>query len=168
MPKKFEIVRARADELDTILTVLDEAAEWLVTKSIAGPWIPGSFSRQTFANQIARGEVYVAKLGEETVGTITLQWSDELFWPKAPSDAGYVHKLALRPAYLRRGFGLQMLEWAERVSKAAGKNFLRLDCLAENGKIRSYYENLGFIHQGDVEIEGWKASLYQKKLDSDG
>ena len=61
-----------------------------------------------------------------------------------------------------------MLEWAERISKAAGKNFLRLDCLSENGKIRSYYENLGFIHQGEVEIGRWKASLYQKKLDSDG
>lgn len=100
------------------------------------------------------------------MGTITLQWSDALFWPKARSDAGYVHKLALRRKYLRRGFGLQMLRWAENVSKAAGKKFLRLDCLAENSKIRSYYENLGFIHQGDVEIQDWKASLYQKYLNS--
>ncbi len=168
MSNRLEIVRAGEHDLDGVLAVLDEAADWLVTKSIPGQWKSGSFSRQTFADQIARGEVYVAKLGEETVGTITLQWSDELFWPSAPSDAGYVHKLALRPAYLRRGFGLQMLEWAERVSKAAGKKFLRLDCLAENGKIRSYYENLGFIHQGDVDVQGWKAGLYQKNLDSGG
>ncbi len=168
MSNRLEIVRAGKRDLDRVLAVLDEAAEWLVAKGVAGPWIPGSFSRQTFADQIARGEVYVAKLGKETVGTITLQWSDERFWPRAPADALYVHKLALHPTYLRRGFGLQILEWAERVSKAAGKSFLRLDCLAQNGKIRSYYESLGFIHQGDVEIEGWKASLYQKKLDSDG
>ncbi len=168
MSNRLKIVRANERDLDGVVAVLDEAAKWLVTKGIAGPWRPGSFSRQTLADQIVHGEVYVAKLGEETVGTVTLQWSDEMFWPSAQSDAGYVHKLALRPTYLRRGFGLQMIEWAERVSKTAGKNFLRLDCLAENGKIRSYYENLGFIHQGDAEIEGWKASLYQKKLDSDG
>ncbi len=163
---RLKIVRAEEGDLYVVLAILDEAAQWLVAKGIVGPWRPGSFSRRAFVEQIARGEVYVARMGKEKVGTITLQWNDELFWPKAPSNAGYVHKLALRPTYLRRGFGLQMLEWAERVSKAAGKKFLRLDCLAENGKIRSYYENLGFIHQGDVEIEGWKASLYQKKLDS--
>ncbi len=166
MSNRLKIVRANERDLEMVLAILDEAARWLVTKGIAGPWIPGSFSRQAFADQIARGEVYVARMGQETVGTITLQWSDELFWPKAPFDAGYVHKLALRSAYLRRGFGLQMLEWAENVSRAAGKEFLRLDCLVENSKIRSYYENLGFVHQGDVDLRGWKASLYQKKLKS--
>ena len=166
MSNGLEIVRAAERDLDAVLAVLNDASVWLVRKGVAGPWIPGSFSREAFAEKIARGEVYVAKLAENTVGTVTLQWSDELFWPTAPSDAGYVHKLALRPAYLGRGFGLQMLVWAERVSRASGKKFLRLDCLAENGKIRDYYENLGFIHQGDVYIQGWKASLYEKNLDS--
>ncbi len=163
---RFEILRAREADLDTVLAVLDEAADWLITKGILGQWRPGSFSREAFADQIACGEVWVAKLGEETVGTITLQWSDELFWPGAPSDAGYVHKLALRPAYLRRGFGLQMVEWASQTAKLAGKKFLRLDCMAEDKKIRDYYEKAGFIHMSDVEALGWKASLYQKNLDS--
>src|SRR5713226_2938847 len=103
----LEVVLAGGSDLDVVLAVLDDAAEWLVTKGVVGPWRPGSFSREAFAGHIECGEVYVAELGEETVGTITLQWSDELFWPGAPSDAVYVHKMAVRPSYHGRGFGMQ-------------------------------------------------------------
>ncbi len=164
MSSGLELVPAGEGDLDGVLVVLEEAAEWLVTKGIEGPWRPGFFSRQAFADQIAHGEMYVSKVGKETVGTITLQWSDELFWPGAPSDAGYVHKLALRPAYLRRGFGLQMLEWASRTARVAGKSFLRLNCLAANGKLRDYYEKAGFTHVNNVEVAGWTFSRYQKNL----
>src|SRR5712692_1038216 len=160
-----EIVRAGDGNLDSVLAVLEEAAEWLVAKGIEGPWRPGFFSRQAFADQIARGEVYVSRLGEETVGTITLQWKDELFWPGASSDAGYVHKLAVRPAYRGRGFGLQMLDWAGQMAKLAGKKFLRLNCLAGNAKLRNYYEKAGFVHVNEVEVAKWKFSLHQKNLD---
>ena len=149
-----------------VLAVLEEAAEWLVRKGIVGLWRPGFFSRQIFADQIARGEVYVSKLGGETVGTITLQWKDELFWPGASPDAGYVHKLAVRPAYLGRRFGLQMLEWAGRTARLAGKSFLRLNCPATNTKLRDYYEKAGFTHVNNVEVAQWKFSLYQKNLNS--
>jgi len=164
----LEIVRAGGGDLDVVLAILDGAAEWLVSKGVVGPWRPGSFSRQAFAIQLDRGEVYVAKLGEETAGTITLQWSDELFWPGAPSDALYVHKMAVHPVYHGREFGIQMLEWAGRMAKIAGKKFVRLDCLATNMKIREYYEKAGFIHVNDVMVAGWKASNYQKNLDPDG
>lgn len=165
MASKLRIVPALDADLSSVLEVLDEAAGWLVTKNAAGPWKPGSFSRRTFRDQIILGEVYIARLGQETVGTVTLQWKDEVFWPGAPFDAGYVHKLALRPAYFGRGLGLRMLEWAGQAAMAAGKKFLRLDCLADNRRIRDYYERVGFIHKGDVELSGWRASLYEKKLD---
>ncbi len=168
MSNSLEVVPASGGDLDVVLAVLEEAAEWLVSKGIVGPWRPGFFSRQAFADQIARGEVLVSRLGGETVGTVTLQWRDELFWPGASSDAGYVHKLAVRPAYLRRGFGLQMLDWASRTTRLAGKKFLRLNCLATNRKLRDYYEKAGFIHVNDVEVAKWKFSLHQKNLESSG
>jgi len=165
LSNSLEIVRADGGDIDGVLAVLEAAAEWLVTKGVVGPWRPGFFSRQAFADQIARGEVYLARLGEETVGTITLQWKDELFWPGASSDAGYVHKLAVRPAYRGRGFGLQMLDWAGQTAKLAGQKFLRLNCLAGNAKLRNYYEKAGFVHVNEVEVAKWKFSLHQKNLD---
>ena len=68
LSNSLEIVRADGGDIDGVLAVLEEAAEWLVAKGVVGPWRPGFFSRQAFADQIAHGEVYLARLGEETVG----------------------------------------------------------------------------------------------------
>ena len=150
-----------------VIAVLEEAAEWLVRKGIVVPWRPGFFSRQIFADQIARGEVYVSKLGGQTVGTITLQWKDELFWPGASSDAGYVHKLACSPGLSRKRDRSANARWAGSTARLSfGKSFLRLNCLASNAKLRDYYEKAGFTHLNDVEVAEWMFSLYQKNLKS--
>ena len=98
------------------------------------------------------------------MGTVTLQWSDERFWGERPPDAGYVHKLAIRPVYKGKNLGLQILKWAEENARAAGKKFLRLDCMAEDRKIRNYYEQAGFLFRGDKIDPRFKASLYEKPL----
>jgi len=101
---------------------------------------------------------------EGTVGTITLQWSDNKFWGDLPPDSGYVHKLAIKRSHGGKRLGLRMLQWAEAKARAEGKRYLRLDCPASNKTIRDYYEKAGFVHVRDTEMPGWKASLYQKEL----
>lgn len=160
----LRVVPAQEKDLDTVLGILNEAAEWLASRGIPDQWRPGSFSREAFLVQIGRREVYLAKLGREVVGTITLQWNDEIFWKEAPPDAGYVHKLAVKRVYAGRGFGLRMLEWAARQASAAGKKFLRLDCVADNRTICEYYEKAGFTRRGDLQHFGLKLSLYEKKI----
>ena len=54
------------------------------------------------------------------------------------------------PAYAGQKIGLQMLRWAESKARTADKRFLRLNCLAEDRKIRDYYEKAGFVYTGDV------------------
>ncbi len=146
------------------MTILNEAAEWLGSMGFPTRWDFASLSREKFLSQIRKGEVFLAKLGDETVGTITLQWSDLVFWNGAPSDAGYVHKFTVRRVYSGRKLGEKMLQWAAWQASLAGKKYLRLDCLANNKRIREYYEKAGFVHKGDAEPLGWRASLYEKPI----
>ncbi len=97
-------------------------------------------------------------------GTFILQWSDPFWWGDRPPDAGYVHKLAIRPAYKGRGLGIEMLRWAEAKARSEGKKFLRLNCIAEDRGIRDYYEKAGFRHLEDVPGPKALASLYEKAL----
>lgn len=97
-------------------------------------------------------------------GTFILQWSGLFWWSERPPDAGYVHKLAIRPAYTGLGVGGEMLGWAEAKTKAQGRKFLRLNCMAEDRKIRDYYEKAGFVHVGDKAGPLAVASLYEKSL----
>jgi len=160
----LKVRQAGLHDVDIVLGILDEAAGWLKQREIPSVWKPGGFSCQSFLAQISHGEVYIALVDDHTVGTFTLQWTDSLFWGERPADAGYIHKLAIRPSSGGKGIGLEMLKWAEAQAKSAGKRFLRLNCLAEDRKIRDYYERAGFVYRGDVVEPRGRASLYEKRL----
>jgi len=163
-PDRFRVVPAKLEDIDTVLGILDEAATWIIEQRLPSVWKPGGFSRQTFLEQISRGEVHIGMVDDTPAGTITLQWADLVFWGEQQPNAGYVHKLAVRPAYTGQKTGVEMLKWAESVARKAGKEFLRLNCLAEDRKIRDYYERVGFLYKGDVDGPRAKASLYEKTL----
>jgi GNAT superfamily N-acetyltransferase len=158
------IAQAHPTDIDEVLDILEDAARWLVSRGI-DQWRPGSFDRHAFAARIERGEVYLALVGDQPAGTLTLQTSDPLFWPDAPDDALYLHKLAVRRAYAGQGLGYRLLQWAERTTAAAGKTYLRLDCMAESTAMRAYYEDAGFNYRGDLSGRTWSASLYEKRVD---
>jgi hypothetical protein len=41
-------------------------------------------------------------------------------------------------------------QWPSRFEPS----WVRLDCVASNGRLRAYYEAAGFIHRGDVTVAG--------------
>ena len=99
-------------------------------------WQPGSFSRRRIADRIGHGEMYLARLAGQTLGTFALQWLDEEVWGDVPEDAGYVHALAEnrgsngyceRARFRRRGrvrvSGLEVCLYEKRVCfVGAGKH----------------------------------------------
>ncbi len=163
-PAGFRVTPAEPLEIDTVLGILDEAASWLRESRMPTVWKLGGFSRQTFLDQISRGEVFIGLVEDKPAGTFVLQWSDVLWWGERPPDAGYVHKLAIRPSYAGQGVGVEMLGWAEARTRSMGRRFLRLNCMAEDRKIRDYYESAGFSYVKDVKGPLATASLYEKEL----
>jgi len=160
----IEVVRAGVSDLDTVLSILEEAARWLVYRGI-DQWQPGSFSRQRIADRIERGEMYLAKLAGQTCGTLALQWADEEVWGDVPGDAGYVHGLAIRRQFGGRGLGRELLRWAEERAALPSKSYLRLDCIAENRELNEYYERAGFCCRGQAKVWGLEVNLYEKRVD---
>jgi GNAT superfamily N-acetyltransferase len=153
---------ARAEDAETVAGILEEAAHWLTSRGI-DQWRMGDWLRPLLAERIGRGEVYLAWLGDQPVATLTLQWSDEQTWGAMPDDAGYLHSLAVWRAYGGQGIGLALLGWAERTAAMAGRTYLRLDCMARNGALRSYYEGAGFVPRDDLPHDVWSA-LYEKRV----
>jgi GNAT superfamily N-acetyltransferase len=160
------IVQAQPSDLDTVIDILEEAASWLASRGI-DQWQPGSFlgpRYESIADQVNRGEVYLATLDGKPVGTLTLQWEDKKFWGVVPGDAAYVHRIAIRRTCAGRNLGRQLLQWAESTAAAAGKNFLRLDCMAENQALCEYYERANFECRGEIQGKGWRGRLYEKRI----
>ena len=151
---------ARPDEIDVVLDVLAEAAAWLQTRGIE-QW-PDRFERDWVMPAIEAGETWLAEIDGHIVAGLVVQWDDPLCWAGYPSDAGYLHRLAVR----RHGDGLggRLLRWAERRAAAAGKTCLRLDCVASNESLRAYYERAGYQHVGDVSVGPYTQARYEKRV----
>jgi GNAT superfamily N-acetyltransferase len=158
---RLEVRRAGAEDVDEIVRVLSEAAAWLLARGIR-QW-PDPFPRERVLAVVARGDFYLASSGGETVATLALMWSDPTFWGERPPDAGYVHALAVRRAHAGRGIGASLLDWAGEQVAGAGREYLRLDCLAGNAELRRYYERHGFELRGEVAVDDFTSALYERR-----
>ena len=163
----LEVREARITDLDAVLSILEEAARWMVSQRFEG-WTPGAFSRSRIADIVESGEMYLAVLDGHPIGTFALQWQDSETWGNVPDDAGYVHGLAIRRNVAGMGLGRELLEWAEKSVSLSGKKYLRLDCVADNEALNAYYRRAGFGYRGRAVVRGLAVSLYEKEAGVSG
>ena len=169
-PWKLVVARtASRRELDAAAGILDEAAAWLAQRGLPG-WERGSFRKPGTSEREAllaahrSGDLYLAKDDDQAVATVSLLWEDRLYWPDAPPDAAYVHRLAVSRCAAGRRLGRFLLRWAKEEARRRGRAYLRLDCVADDAAIRAYYERAGFRHRHDLRVGGVDMSLYEKAV----
>src|SRR5215471_8252631 len=147
------IATATADDLDRYLDLLEELAEWMHARGIE-QWPRGRArnGRDYYAASVQRQELHLAFVGDEFAGGLRLLSSDPVVWPEiAADDALYLYTLAVRRTFSGRGVGRALLAWAERQVAAAGRRYLRLDCVPGNSFLRRYYEDAGFVARGEID-----------------
>ena len=165
--EEFEVREARPADLDTVVSMLEVAARWMARRGIEG-WTPDGFSRERIAVLIRNGEMYLAVLDGRPAGTFALQWSDRETWGDVPDDAGYVHGLAIRREFAGEGLGREMLRRAEQVVSRLEREYLRLDCVANNEALNEYYRRAGFAYRGSSVVRGLAVALYEKRVGVSG
>ncbi|MGW1893208.1 tyrosine-protein phosphatase [Streptomyces sp. NPDC002004] len=142
--------RAGERDLAELVRLRDDAARWQLAHGI-DQWKPGQLGERHFRERLADGEVWIATLGPDgpTAGAWELWWDDPAAWGPRPPTAGYVHRLMTDRRTAPPGTGLRMLAEAERRIAAAGRDLCRLDCLANNPRLRAYYEQAGYTVVGE-------------------
>jgi GNAT superfamily N-acetyltransferase len=151
----LQIVPAQADDLDRYIELLEEVAEWLSQRGVE-QWRPGSFRQSAlfYTGSIRQGEVQLAFSGDDLVGTLRLLLHEPIVWPDiAAEDAVYVYSLAVRRRWANQQVGRRLLEWAGHRASELGRSYVRLDCMADNAFLRSYYAQAGFQDRGEVDAE---------------
>ena len=86
---------------------------------------------------------------------------------------GVVGRLVVARNAAGRGLGLQLLHHAERLARAEGISFLRLECPSNDERLRRYYVGAGFTYCGDNDLPGanaepWVSSVYERPIAADG
>lgn len=168
-------------DMDDVTRVLNSAARWLTEQGI-DQW-PASFDEDggwrlnKLRAEAARGHVFLLTWGQGSTriplatATVT-DWADPDFaqaWPDGADNALYLLRLAVTPAartlarkYHCPGLGEMMITIAKDNVRYSGRRYLRLDCSRDNTRLHDYYERLGFVRVGTVEVgERRSGALYQ-------
>jgi GNAT superfamily N-acetyltransferase len=158
------IRRATADDLETVLELWLEAADWIFRQKGIHQWKPNSFTLTSVIDHFNKTELFVAEAGETILGAYSVQWSDETIWGERDDEAsGYVHRLVVGRAHAGQGLGALLLNKACEYIYGQGKQRVRVDCMADNVRLNEYYVQQGFAYQGRIDKPYFSASLYEKQ-----
>ncbi|MBY3621938.1 GNAT family N-acetyltransferase [Acinetobacter sp. CUI P1] len=163
--ESLAIRRATDEDVDGIRSLLIDAAQWIHSVHGFRQWRVESFEREIVDAFVRDNEVFVASLRNELVGCFSVHWGYEEIWGvQFHEDAGYVHRLCVARKRKGEGIGCELIHYAESYVRAKGKSWLRLDCMADNPSLNSYYVSLGFVLQGRFDAGFWSANLYEREI----
>jgi GNAT superfamily N-acetyltransferase len=115
----------------------------------------GTFQDEDITRERMQGnDVYVAFLGEDMIGTISLEVQEE------NQPILYISQLGVHPQHKRKGLGRLLLELAEREARERGINRLQLDTATPATHLVSLYLSLGYKIIQEVRWGGKNYSSY--------
>ena len=118
-------------------------------------------SQEEIEGLIASSQLYLATLQGEDAGAFKLNEKDH-HWDD-DGTALYVHAFAVNRKFKGQNIGKAMLDWAAEEARSRGKQYLRLDCMDENTRLKQYYIEAGMEpHSQNPECR-WSA-LFERKL----
>ncbi|MGO4395385.1 N-acetyltransferase family protein [Variovorax sp. M-6] len=157
----MNIQEARTSDAPMIASVLQEAAQWLAANGRA-LWSGAEIGPERVLQDTSGGLFHIAREGEHMVGVMKFELEDAHFWPEAlPGTSAYVHKLAIRRAWAKKGVSTELLSYARSRARRLGRAHLRLDCVADRQGLRNLYEGFGFVLHSVVQIGSSSYARYE-------
>jgi ribosomal protein S18 acetylase RimI-like enzyme len=165
----MEITYKQALPIDQelIFSLLKEAAIWLGSKSINywQNWLdPPIHHKNWILEGINNKEFFLVYENKTLLGMYRIMYNDQLFWRNKTDKAGYIHSFTTKREHKGKGIGKIIIQEIEKNLREKGVAYLRLDCGTEVINLCKYYEKLGFINTGNIIVDGYKTTLYEKSL----
>jgi GNAT superfamily N-acetyltransferase len=170
MARPYEIRLARAEDLDTVMKLLDARIRWLRDAG-SDQWSTGNTFRTRLTDHISRGETWLIEDDGEPIATITIRTDgDPDFWTpdELREQAAYVSKMATRIDRKGGGIGALMIRWAQDHAARTGLDLVRWDAWRTNRRLQDYYRSIGAQHLRTVEVAGrWSGALFELPAKAD-
>ena len=172
MTDTLRIRRGRARDADTIISLIDEAADWLRSKGTdqwARPW-PNRTARDGRVRRGLRsGNTWIAESAGRPIATITYRpHGNQKLWTPAEdrTPAVYVSRLIVTRSAAGLGVGAAMVDWAAaQAVRDWAAEWIRIDVWTTNVALHNYYEKRGFrfCRIAQCHAEDYpSAALFQK------
>ncbi|MFG6494626.1 GNAT family N-acetyltransferase [Fictibacillus sp. UD] len=154
--KQFVVQKASPEDYELVISLLKEIAKWLQDNRInQWSYLLGGGDDEEIKQSIQENHTYKVLKDDVIIATFTLspeqsEWDQHIFGKEEVYDSMYLHRLAVRPQYMNRGVGKEILQWIHE-NLGGGKRFIKLDCVADNVKLNRFYRDNGFEYLGDTD-----------------
>jgi len=135
---------------------LDQWSIWLDHTDEQKIWVEDGFNNQEF--------YFIENTGGGNVGMLRLSNQDLLYWGAMEENVLYLHSLIIKQEFSGKQLGEKVISLIEASLVKQGNQLLRLDCKASNQWLCAYYERLGFVKVGQVQMPHALNNLYEKRL----
>jgi len=170
----FVVRRADATHVDTIIGLIDEAADWLATKGTdqwAKPWPNRADRDGRILLALRQGKTWICWDQEVPAATLTADLDDDPYWTSEhlrPSRrAIYVHRLVVSRRYAGMRLGASLLDWSGRTAWLShGAQIMRISAWTTNRALHRYYERQGFDQRGYHADDGYPSGARFEKVTS--
>jgi len=155
LPENIVISVATSDDLNPIQLLLLETAKWLKSKG-SKQWsalLEGNDVHNT-SDAISNGNVFIFRQEQKLAGMVILfaeatAWDQELWSDRILEEGIYLHRLAISRDFTGKNLGSLIMEWVNEGIVFDRKKYVRLDCMAGNSILDSFYRNLGYHFKGE-------------------
>jgi GNAT superfamily N-acetyltransferase len=168
MNMDINLRRVRDTEFDVVYGILHENATWLLSKGIFQwplDWLESI--RPEIRASIDAELFYAVEVENTLAAVLEIRSAPEVLWGNNQDKAHYIHKLAIQRKYSDRGLGRDILDLIKSKARQKNINFLRLDCVAHNDKLREYYKSCGFNLKDIVDAGEVNLALYEYRITTD-
>jgi GNAT superfamily N-acetyltransferase len=147
----FSFAPASLADAPALAALHISAAEDLTSKYGKGPWSMKT-SEKGVLHAMRTSQVFVARLGEELVGTLRLTttkpWAIDIKYFAQAGQPLYLLSMAVAPGRQRQGIGRRCLEEAKRLARSWPADSLRLDAYDADAGAGAFYARCGFKEVG--------------------
>jgi GNAT superfamily N-acetyltransferase len=161
----FSIRQARASDTETVSSILQEAAKWLILRGTP-LWKADELAPNKIAADVSGGLYWLADVDGASAGCVRFQTEDRLFWPDVPpEESAFIHRLAVRRQFAGGAVAGALIRWARARTAGLGRRYLRLDCEAKTKSLCAVYERAGFRKHSERQVGPYWVARYECELE---
>lgn len=162
----MNLTKLSIEEADVIFDILIENALWLASKNIFQWPIDWLYTiKSEIHNSISLGNFYSTN-NDKITAVVEIKTEPEEIWSYDKEPSIYIHKLAICRKFKNQGLGTDIINKIKEKAVTQAKAFIRLDCVASNEKLRSYYQSCGFKFKREVEMANVSFALYEYDINN--
>ncbi|MGC6176000.1 GNAT family N-acetyltransferase [Lacrimispora sp. 38-1] len=158
--KEFEIRKGTPEDIEQIAELYDAVNDYLESHINYPGWRKGIYPvKEDAKDGVDKGTLYVLWADGKAAGSVVVNQFQEKGYETAawkqeakPEEVAVIHTFLVHPDFLGRGFGKNLLEFAEEKAREQKRAVIRLDVNEKNTPAIKLYRKLGYCFAGKADL----------------